>query len=195
TETKADPPIGAPPNDLWKTRMGSPWIRSDGQARLNGGPRATAGCPAPREPSRRDHAAVGRAAKGAPLQAGLDPPVVLPVLIAQQHAIEPFKVLVPAAGLFRCLPDELMSGNAPLLTPGGVVDGAHPLEVSYWPFERFEHFLPMESTFGDPMVETILAVKCSGRIGPIHMRQLLATIKQQRELIVSVNQVGYLVEA
>ena len=89
----------------------------------------------------------------------LGPPVVLPILVAVEHALQPLKRLVPAA-FTLCSPDQPKGLDAPLLALRRVVGPAQAVEdvagwTSYGLVERFDIHLLVQKAFRDKAVELV----------------------------------------
>lgn len=73
------------------------------------------------------------------LQPFFDPPVVLPIFIAKQHAFEPLEMLVPTRCCSRS-PDQLGRGYSPLLAFGCVIDCAESFKPAVGSIETFDRY-------------------------------------------------------
>jgi hypothetical protein len=152
----------------------------------------------PCQPGGGHRAATFQATEAAACYSFVDPPVVQPVLIAEQHALEPFEVFVPAAGFVRGIRDQFDRRDAPFFALRRVVDG--PVSKTGLAagclnrlIERFIDLLAVEHALGYPMLKPVLAFECHRRIRIRHARQFLSAVQQQRQFVPRVDQVWRLI--
>jgi len=129
----------------------------------------------------------------------LYPPFHLPVFVTEEHALHALKVLVPAR-FERGLPHKLVGRDAPLLAFGRVVDSAHSVEPravlsnQRW-LERLDVYLPVDHAFLDVGYEVAFVPVLVGRIGVAEDGELFPTLKQQRQFVAGMDEVGRLERA
>ena len=98
----------------------------------------------------------------------LGPPIVLPFVVAQQHAFEALEAVVPA-GFPRRFGNELPRRDAPFFALQRVIDGAQtlhdpPIPVPHRLRERLQLHLLVQGAEGHMAIEQVFVVVLVRRI-------------------------------